>query len=244
MDHERYKQAIAQRVSVRRFTGGTIAEDKLAKLRGLVDTYNEESGLSMRLVTGDNAPFEGKQASGLFQGSAGYLALIGKTDDPQRMEKEGYYGELFVLEATSMGIGTCWVASSFGKDKSSAVPKEGETLDLAIVFGIAEKKLSFKEKMVRRVIGRNAKTIGDVAPDAEAAPEWFRAGADAVMKAPSTKNTRPFLFTFENDEARAKTVGNHERVMVDLGIAKLHFEIGAGGGKWDMGDNALFVRNA
>lgn len=30
--------------------------------------------------------------------------------------------------------------------------------------------------------------------------------------------------------------------MVDLGIAKLHFEIGAGGGRWDWGDGAEFHR--
>ena len=244
MDYEKYRQAIGQRVSTRRFAGGAVAESELDKLRGLVGAYNEESGLSMQLVVGDTAPFEGKQASGMFQGSSGYLALIGKASDAHRMEKEGYFGERFVLEATSMGIGTCWVASSFGREKSAASVGEGEILDLAIVFGIAEKKLSLKEKMIRKVLGKNARTIADVAPDAEVSPEWFKAGVYAVMKAPSTKNSMPFLFAFNNGAAVAKAVGDHERVMVDLGIAKLHFEIGAGNGKWEQGDNALFIRSA
>ena len=29
--------------------------------------------------------------------------------------------------------------------------------------------------------------------------------------------------------------------MVDLGIAKLHFEIGSGGGHWEYGDGAAYT---
>jgi len=29
---------------------------------------------------------------------------------------------------------------------------------------------------------------------------------------------------------------------IDFGIAKLHFEIGAGGGKWSWGNNGEFIR--
>ena len=242
MNYEQYRQAIEQRISNRRFTGAALPEEKLNKLRELVDAYNAESGLSLQLVLGDTAPFDGKQASGMFQGSAGYLAMIGKADDSDRMEKEGYYGEKFVLEATSMDIGTCWVASSFGRDASRAEIADGEVLDLAIVFGTAEKKLSMKEKMIRRVLGKNARKAEDIAPNSGAAPDWFRNGVDAAMKAPSTKNTRPFTFTFENGEASAHTVGDHERVMVDLGIAKLHFEVGAGSGKWALGDNVTYSK--
>ena len=216
MDYKKYRDAIGKRVSNRKFTGASIPEDKLVKLKELVGAYNKESGLSMQVITGDNGPFEG---GGIFGGSAGYLALVGKANDSDRMEKEGYFGELFVLEATSMGIGTCWVASSFGKDKSKAVVADDEVLDLGIVFGIAEPKLSIKEKMIRKVL----------APNYDAAPEWFQAGVDAAMKSPSTKNTMPFAFTYEGTEAYVHATTDHECVMVDLGIAKLHFEVGAGG---------------
>ncbi len=244
MDYEKYRQAINLRMSCRKFTGSPITEADLDKLRALVCAYNEESGLSMQLIIGDPAPFDAKQAMGLFQGSAGYLALIGKTNDPNRMEKEGYFGERFVLEATSMGLGTCWVASSFDKDKSKAAARDDETFDIAIVFGKGEQKLSIREKIVRTYLGTNHRTQEDIAPDAQFAPDWFKNGIEAVMKAPSTKNTKPFSFSFENGTATAKTVGNHERVKVDLGIAKLHFEVGAGGGRWELGDGARYDREA
>ena len=240
MNYEQYRSAIDRRISNRRFTGVSPDENQIEKLKELVSVYNEESGLSMQLIIGDTAPFDGKQASGMFQGSAGYLAFVGKTNDPDRMEKEGYYGEKFVLEAVSMGLGTCWVASSFDKEKSKATLEADQTLDLAVVFGMAEKKLSIKEKMIRTVLGRNARTIEDIAPDMKNAPEWFKKGAECAMKAPSTKNTRPFVFTHEGGKTTAHTVGNHERVMVDLGIAKLHFEVGARSGKWDLGDGAQY----
>lgn len=244
MNYEEYKNAIDKRISNRRFTGSPIGEEKLRKLQEIVDSYNKESGLSMQLIIGDSAPFDGKQASGLFQGTAGYLALIGKKGDPDRMEKEGYYGEMFVLEATLMGLGTCWVASSFGKDKSKAHVGEDEILDLAIAFGYAEKKLSIKEKMIRMVLGKKQRTIEDVAPNVRSAPDWFRNGVNAVMKAPSTKNTRAFCFLFRDNIAIAQTVGNHERVMVDLGIAKLHFKIGVSKGEWELGNNAAYNQEA
>lgn len=83
---------------------------------------------------------------------------------------------------------------------------------------------------------------GELAPNYDTAPEWFRAGVDAAMKAPSTKNTMPFAFSYEGGDAYAHATTDHERVMVDLGIAKLHFEVGAGSGKWKIGDKSKYVK--
>lgn len=53
MNYEKYRDAIEKRVSNRRFTGASIPEDKLVKLKELVGVYNKESGLNMQIVTGD-----------------------------------------------------------------------------------------------------------------------------------------------------------------------------------------------
>ena len=62
------------------------------------------------------------------------------------------------------------------------------------------------------------------------APDWFRAGIEAAMLAPTAVNQQKFKFILHPGhavEARAlfSMVGY---TVVDLGIAKYHFEVGAG----------------
>ena len=60
-----------------------------------------------------------------------------------------------------------------------------------------------------------------------AVPAWFMEGMDAVMKAPSAINKLPVFFTYNNGIVTAETTTKTGYEYVDLGIAKLHFEIGA-----------------
>ena len=89
---------------------------------------------------------------------------------------------------------------------------------------------------------KNGKSLRDIIVYKETPPTWFESGMDAVSKAPTARNLMPFIFTFEDGKAKISVNGDAEKVMVDIGIAKLHFELGAGGGKWPLGDNAYFER--
>ena len=67
----------------------------------------------------------------------------------------------------------------------------------------------------------------------EDALEWFARGIEAVMLAPSAMNRQRFRFTLlEDGRVRAET-SRGPYSDVDLGIAKLHFEIGAGKGNFE-----------
>jgi len=44
------------------------------------------------------------------------IGMIGNKDDPNSQEKLGYYGELIVLQATEMRLGTCWVGGTFDRE--------------------------------------------------------------------------------------------------------------------------------
>jgi hypothetical protein len=58
-------------------------------------------------------------------------------------------------------------------------------------------------------------------------PEWFRSAMNAVMLAPTAVNQQKFHFTLDGNKVIAKTLlGFYAKI--DLGIAKCHFEIGAG----------------
>lgn len=58
-------------------------------------------------------------------------------------------------------------------------------------------------------------------------PDWFRAGMEAVLLAPTAVNQQKFLFTLEDGKVSAQP-GHAFYVKMDLGIVKYHFELGAG----------------
>lgn len=58
-------------------------------------------------------------------------------------------------------------------------------------------------------------------------PAWFRDGVEAALLAPTAMNQQKFKFTLEGNTVSAKAgMGFYSKV--DLGIAKYHFEVGAG----------------
>lgn len=63
----------------------------------------------------------------------------------------------------------------------------------------------------------------------------------AVRRAPSALNRQPVRFVWR-DGAVSASVPDYASQAVDLGIAKLHFEIGAGGGSWKPGSGGAYLR--
>ena len=142
------------------------------------------------------------------------IALIG---DPGAAELCGYYGEKLVLEAQMMGLNTCWIGLSYKKVPGRYVIAPGEKLHLIISIGYgATQGVPSKSKPVEKV----SKCNGDM-------PEWFRHGVEAALLAPTAVNQQKFRFELVGDRVRA-TTGWGFYSHVDLGIAKLHFELGSG----------------
>jgi hypothetical protein len=62
-------------------------------------------------------------------------------------------------------------------------------------------------------------------------PDWFRRGVEAAQLAPTAMNQQKFLFELNGGKVKAIPMTGFY-VKVDLGIAKYHFEVGAGEGDW------------
>ena len=66
------------------------------------------------------------------------------------------------------------------------------------------------------------------------APEWFARGVELALLAPTAMNQQKFRFELLDGDADAgkprvkATTGLGSYAAIDLGIAKLHFELGAG----------------
>jgi hypothetical protein len=63
---------------------------------------------------------------------------------------------------------------------------------------------------------------------ARVTPDWFRKGIESVLLAPSAMNRQNFRFTQMASGKVMAVEGRGPFAGIDLGIAKLHFEIGSG----------------
>ena len=211
------QQAMAQRHSVRAYTDKPIDGKALEQLREFIRQSNERSGLHMQLVLNDPKAFEGFMARyGKFSGVRNYIALVGKKADWLE-EKLGYHGESVALYAQTLGLNTCWVGLTYARNWNAFEIGPGEKLGLVISVGYG----------VNQGVPHTSKPREKVMAVQGPAPDWFLRGVDAALLAPTAMNQQKFMFRLENGRVSARAgLGFYSKV--DLGIAKYHFELGAG----------------
>lgn len=210
-------EAMKERHSVRQYQNKLLEAEVIAALQAETDACNAESGLHIQLITNEPKAFDGFMAHyGKFTGVTNYFALIGKKS-PDLEEKCGYYGERLVLKAQQLGLNTCWVAMTYSKIKTAFVIDNGEKLCVVIALGYgATQGIPHKSKPMEAV----SKTEGSI-------PQWYRNGVEAALLAPTAMNQQKFLFSLTGNQVQVKPgLGFYSKV--DMGIAKYHFEIGAG----------------
>jgi nitroreductase len=235
-------KAIEMRCSRRTYIDKPIGKEKVRILEKLIEEVNKEGNLHLQLVLNDGKAFQGiRKSYGLFTGVQNYIALVGKEDEFFR-EKIGYYGERVILEATRLGLGTCWVGGSFDKKSCNCSVEEGELLLAVIPIGNIPAEHTLKEKIIVKMARGKSKAVNEMYESDEVVPDWFEAGMEAVQKAPSAMNKQPVKFYCKNSIVTAGIEGGKDYQEIDLGIAKLHFEIGAKGGKWEWGNGAAFTK--
>jgi nitroreductase len=156
-----------------------------------------------------------------------------KSDDLD--ERVGYYGEHLVLLAQTLGLNTCWVGLSYSKVPGTYVLDEGEKIACYIAIGYGETQgVGHKIKTVEQVSRSDVRTLGSSKDATDITPSWFTKGVEAALLAPTAVNQQKFSFEYvgmsnNRHQVRAKKgfslIGYTK---MDLGIAKCHFEIGAG----------------
>ena len=192
-------EAISARHSVRAYKETPLSKEAVAILKEKIDVFNRDGNLHIQLVMNEPKAFQGTMAKyGKFRGVTNYIVMAGKKSD-NLDERVGYYGEHLVLLAQTLGLNTCWVGLSYSKVPGTYVLADGEKIACYLT------------------------------------PRWFRKGVEAALLAPTAVNQQKFHFEY----VCALVGGKHKVVasrkfsiigytQLDLGIAKYHFEIGAG----------------
>ena len=209
-------ELMRQRHSVRRFTDRPLDKEAVAALEKEIALCNEEGGLHMQLITDEPEAFQANKPSyGMFKGCRNYLAIIGPKG---RDEAAGYYGERVVLKAQELGIHSCWVALTYQQGKARGTEGPGEKRYLVVALGYGETAGT----------AHKSKAITDVSDYKPGDPEWYRAGLEAALLAPTAVNQQKFRFERHGDTVTAKVAGFGFYTRIDLGIVKYHFELGSG----------------
>lgn len=209
-------EAINNRHSVRKYTNQIIPNNIIEELKSEVEVCNHKSNLNIQLITNEPEAFSGFTAHyGMFKNVKNYFAMVGKSDD-NLDEKIGYYGEHLVLKAQQLGLDTCWVAATYKKKKSSYTAGDGEKLVCVITLGYGQTQgKPHKNKPIEKVCDYN-----------ENIPDWFLAGVNSAMLAPTAMNRQKFFFSLNDLEVSVKSFGGAYS-KIDLGILKYHFETAA-----------------
>ena len=203
------------RHSVRSYLDRPIEQDKREILERAVGEVNAEAGLHVQLFTEEPEAFDANAPHyGMFSGCRNYFAMVGPKEADEAI---GYYGEKLVLLAQELGLNTCWVALTFKKNKVQVAVDREEKLHVVIALGYG----------ATQGVPHKSREVTEVSNLTEDSPQWFKDGMEAALLAPTAINQQKFSFTQKDSTVRARTKLTFYGRM-DLGIAKYHFEVGAG----------------
>lgn len=216
-------EAIDARHSVRRYISRPLEREAVDCLRAKIDECNSKGNLHIQLVLNERKGFSGMLAYGSFSGVENYIVMAGRRADDLD-ERVGYYGEQIVLLAQQLGLGTCWAGLSYRKVKGAYALDSEEKVACMISLG-------YPDDAGRK---HKCKSVEDVSNASVSTPKWFEQGVRAALKAPTAVNQQKFYIEYAGVKdgrhcVRARRLFSMVGyTSMDLGIVKLHFEIGAG----------------
>lgn len=214
------QDAITARHSVRKYTDKPIETAKVATLRAEIERANAESGLNIQLVLEEPKCFSaGMWKYGQFSGVKNYFVMAGPKGKVAE-EKIGYFGEKLVILAQTLGLNTCWVGLTYKKIPGTYTLRHGDIVHCVIALGYG----------TIPGVQHPIKPVSDYFEPSGPKPEWFMAGMEAAMLAPTAVNQQKFKFILrDGNKVEARTFFSPwGYTRVDLGIVKYHFEAGAG----------------
>ena len=208
-------EAVRSRHSVRKYQDKRIEKEQIDCLEKKIEELNKEGNIHLQFIENSASTF-----NKLFNKSAGLgsapsvIACVGPDDDTLD-ERVGYFGQKLVIYAQQLGLNTCWVGI-FNRKKIPVEVADNERLVIAIAIGYGETQ--GKE--------RKTKTADEVVIDLKDVPDWFHAGVEAALLAPTAINQQKFEIIYnENEEVEFKDLGG-VLSKIDIGIVKCNFEIG------------------
>ena len=147
------KETIKKRVSSRSFEAKSLNEEDKNKLLEFNKTLSNPFGIDIRVQYVSKATSAEEVQLGTYgtiKGAKDFLTITVK-DIPFAMEAVGYQFENLILYATSINLGTVWLAATFSrKDFENVMDIESDDL---FPCSYPYEKRSFVEKITRLTLG-------------------------------------------------------------------------------------------
>lgn len=210
-------EAIKERHTVRKFTDAPISEDAVKLLKDRIQMLNEKYGLNIELVTNNSEGVASVARFLISKGVNNYFVLAAKKGE-NADEKLGYCGSDLCLYAQTLGLNTWWIGGMYStKGVMKNIESDDVKVNSIIVVGYGQ----------TQGVPHKSKTADDVSSYEGEKPEWFKAGVDALLLAPTAVNRQGFTVKGHDGKVSISySAGPFSGV--DLGIGKHHFELGAG----------------
>jgi len=232
---ERWYPAIFERISRRTYLQKRPEKDILARLDEVCREFRPyPEARSVIVMKAVEAAFRGLVGRyGRVNGAPMYIAFIGQMSSPRVQEAVGYTGEGVILEATALGLATCWVGGFFhpGVVRSQVDLREGEEIIAVTPVGHAPARKDGQEKIMSGLVkSRTRKPLARLV-EGEIEASWMATALEAARLAPSAQNRQPWCFRIEKDgiviAADKAFSASSISKRLDCGIAMLHLELGA-----------------
>jgi hypothetical protein len=239
-------EVIRKRISIRSYENKALdcnmKNNLKVYLENLKGPFKEKT--RYRLVENDSAKTADIKLGtyGVIKGVSSYVVSAASKGEFY-LEQLGYELEDFILYATSLGLGTCWLGGTFKKGEfAKAIElKEDEILPIVTPVGYPGNNKSLVGALVRTLAGSNNRKTwaelffeGDFQKSlTEAAAGGYKEALEMVRIAPSASNKQPWRIVKDKDAFHfylAHNKGYSDKLgfdmqRIDIGIAMCHFEV-------------------
>ena len=172
---------------------------------------------------------------GRITGAPAYAAFIGETDAPGVHAAVGYAGEALILEATALGLATCWVSGFFRPDavRAHIAVAPSERVFAVTPIGHVSEGYTGRDRIYRTLARSDSrKPLSELVEAAGGPPEsWQQKAFEAARLAPSAGNRQPWRFSAGPGFVEVGASGGRDNdrfsKRLDCGIAMLHLELAA-----------------
>lgn len=241
------RETIKKRHSVRTYEPRPLSAEDKKKLLTYRDCITNPFGVPVKIHLVETESTEQPRKLGTYgviKGAGSFLGVVVPKED-FGLEAAGYAMEQLVLYATSLGLGTCWLAATLNRDAFTKEMRTGgdEWMPAISPVGYAAEKRSLQERLIRSTAKSATRKpwkelffhddfltplIIERAGDYAEALELLRL-------APSATNAQPWRIVMDHKafhfyavmgkDTKAKNPPAIQRV--DLGIGACHFHLAA-----------------
>lgn len=239
---KRWHEALSLRRSRRKYADAAPPPESMTRMEQCCAEFSAISdGARAVLISGKKASdevFKGIVGSyGKVTDAPAFMAFVGDARNPHVQEKTGYLGECLVLEATALGLSTCWVAGFFRPEAAAKyiAPAAHEQVIAVTPLGIALPEYTLEERIMAGFAGPKHKRaplrrLWSGMPE-DMVPAWMWSAMEAARLAPSAVNRQPWRFLLDAEGITVAVGGLWDTYGIsrrlDCGIAMLHLEAGA-----------------